>query len=175
MKYIALLRGVNVGGNNMIKMESLRASVAALGYKNVRSYLNSGNLVFETAKVSEKKLAKKIHDSIRTNFGFDISVMVRPSSVIADLVKNNPFEGKFDNDKNMHVFFLDEELAEDKKAMLLAEGSDSEMFAVVDHHVLCLLRIHILDSSVGKGFIDKKLKVASTARNWRTVKALAEM
>ena len=175
MKYVALLRGINVGGNNMIKMEALRASLTALGYKNVQSYINSGNLVFETGKADEKKLAKKIHDAILKDFGFDISVMVRPMSVLVDLVKNNPFEGQFDNDKNMHVFFLEDELPEEKKAMLFAQGNDSEAFAVIDHHVLCLLKIHILDSAVGKGFIDKKLKVASTARNWRTVKTLAEM
>jgi len=175
MKYVALLRGINVGGNNMIKMETLRATFAALGFKNVKSYINSGNLVFDAGKADEKKLAKKIHDAIKKEFGFDISVMVRPSSVLVDLVKNNPFDGQFDNDKNMHVFFLDDELAKEKKELLFAQGKDSEMFAVVGPHVLCLLRIHILDSAVGKGFIDKKLKIASTARNWRTVKTLAEM
>ena len=175
MKYVALLRGINVGGNNMIKMETLRATFSTLGFKNVQSYINSGNLVFETGKADEKKLAKKIHDAIQKDFGFDISVMVRPSSTLIDLVKNNPFDGQFDNDKNMHVFFLDDELAKDKKELLLAQGNDNEMFAIVGPHVLCLLRIHILDSAVGKGFIDKKLKIASTARNWRTVKTLAEM
>ncbi|MGH9821278.1 MAG: hypothetical protein ACRD43_14020, partial [Pyrinomonadaceae bacterium] len=95
--------------------------------------------------------------------------------VIVDLVKNNPFAGQFENDKYMHVFFLDDELAEQKKNLLFAQGNDDEMFAVIGPHVLCLLRISILDSAVGKGFIDKKLKVTSTARNWRTVKALAAM
>lgn len=175
MRYVALLRGINVGGKNMIKMESLKASLSALGYKNVRSYINSGNLVFETSKADEKKVAKKIHDAIEKDFGFDISVMVRPMSTLVDLVTNNPFAGQFDNDKYMHVFFLDDELANDKKDLLFTQRSDDEMFAVIGHHVLCLLRIHILDSAVGKGFIDKKLKIASTARNWRTVKTLAEM
>src|SRR5258707_11507773 len=120
MKYVALLRGINVGGNNMIKMETLRAGFEELGFKNVKSYINSGNLVFETGKADEKKLAKKIHDAIEKEFGFDISVMVRATSVLVDLVKNNPFDGKFDNDKNMHVFFLDDELAKEKKDLLFA-------------------------------------------------------
>lgn len=175
MKYVALLRGINVGGNNMIKMETLRATFSALGFKNVQSYINSGNLVFETGKADEGKLTKKIHDAIEKDFGFDISVMVRPSSTLVDLVKNNPFAGQFENDRYMYVFFLDDELARDKKDLLLAQGNDNEMFAIIGCHVLCLLKIHIADSAVGKGFIDKKLKIASTARNWRTVKTLAEM
>lgn len=175
MKYVALLRGINVGGNNMIKMETLRAAFSALGFTNVKSYINSGNLVFETGKADEKQLVKKIHGAIEKEFGFDISVMVRPTSELVDLVKNNPFEGQFENDKYMHVFFLDDELGKEKKELLFAQGSDDELFAVIGRHVLCLLRIHILDSTVGKGFIDKKLKIASTGRNWRTVKTLAEM
>ncbi len=84
MKYVALLRGINVGGNNMIKMETLREVLAALGFENVKSYINSGNLVFETKKIGRSKvLAKKIHEAIlKAEFGFDISVMVRPMSEI---------------------------------------------------------------------------------------------
>ena len=175
MKYVALLRGINVGGNNMIKMEKLRETVTELGFDNVKTYINSGNIIFETAKTDDKKLAAKIHDAILADFGFNISTMVRPIAEIDELVADNPFEGQFDDDKDLHAFFLNEPLTVEQAASLVAQGTESERFHITDRHILCLLSISILDSSVGKGFIDKKLKVATTARNWRTVKTIAEM
>ena len=81
MRYAALLRGINVTGKNMIKMETLRATFESLGFKNVKSYINSGNIAFDTAKTSDAKLAAKIHDAIQKEFGFNISVMVRTMAV----------------------------------------------------------------------------------------------
>ena len=175
MRFVALLRGVNVGGNNMIKMEKLRETVAELGFADVKTYINSGNIIFDSAKSDGKKLAVKIHDAILADFGFVISVMVRSVAEIADLIASNPFEGQFENDKNLHAFFLNEPLTSEQTALLLAQGTDAEQFHITDRHILCLLSISILDSSVGKGFIDKKLKVAATGRNWRTVNMIAEM
>lgn len=174
MKYVALLRGINVGGKNMIKMETLRATFASLGFENVKSYINSGNLIFETTKTDDGKLAKKIHDAIEKDFGFDISVMVRPMAEIKEVVASDPFAGQFESHKDVHVFFLNEKLTDAQEAFLLEQGNDNELFAIVGRHVICLLKIHITDSAVGKGFIDKKLKVAATGRNWRTVNKLLE-
>ena len=175
MKYVALLRGINVGGNNMIKMETLRATLASLGFANVKSYINSGNLIFETATTDDGKLAKKIHDAIQKDFGFDISVMVRLMAEIEEIIAKNPFAGQFENDKDVHLFFLNDELTAEQEALLFEQANDNEQFAVIDRHIICLLKISILDSSVGKGFIDKKLKVATTARNWRTVNKICEI
>ena len=175
MRYVALLRGINVTGKNMIKMETLRATFESLGFKNVVSYINSGNIAFDTAKTDDGKLAKKIHDAIQKEFGFDISVMVRSMAEIEEVVAWNPFAGQFESHKDIHVFFLNDKLTDEQEALLFAQGNENEIFAVLGRHVACLLRIHITDSAVGKGFIDKKLKVAATARNWRTVKTIAEM
>jgi uncharacterized protein (DUF1697 family) len=175
MKYVALLRGINVTGKNMIKMETLRATFASLGFKNVKSYINSGNLIFETTKTDDGKLAAKIHDAVQKEFGFDISVMVRPMAEIEEIVTWNPFEGQFESHKDVHVFFLNEQLTDEQKAFLLEQGNENEIFAILGRHVACLLKIHITDSAVGKGFIDKKLKVAATGRNWRTVQKIAEV
>ena len=175
MKYVALLRGINVTGKNMIKMETLRTTFGALGFGNIKSYINSGNLVFETRKTDDCKLAKIIHDAIQEGFGFDISVMVRPISEVQEIVEWNPFEGQFESHKDVHVFFLNDRLTDEQAAYLLEQGNENEFFAILGRHVACLLKIHITDSAVGKGFIDKKLKVAATGRNWRTVCMIAEM
>ncbi len=175
MRYVALLRGINVGGNNMIKMETLRSTFESLGFENVKSYINSGNLAFDSAKTDDGKLAKTIHDAIQSEFGFDISVMVRPISEVQEIVEWNPFDGQFESHKDVHIFFLNDKLTDEQEALLLEQGSENEMFAIFGRHVACLLKIHITDSAIGKGFIDKKLKIAATARNWRTVKMLSEM
>jgi len=175
MRYIALLRGINVGGKNMIKMETLRATFESLGFENVVSYINSGNLAFDTHVADDLKLAGAIHDAIQSEFGFNISVMVRTTAEIEQIIADNPFDGQFESHKDVHVFFLNEKLNDEQEALLLAQGNENELFAISGRHVACLLKIHITDSAVGKGFIDKKLKVAATGRNWRTVQKLLDL
>ena len=175
MKYVALLRGINVVGRNMIKMEALRATFSALGFENVQSYINSGNLIFKTAKAADNKLAAKIHDAIVKDFGFDISVMVRSIAEIEEIIANNPFEGQFESHKDVHVFFLERELTADQEKLLLEQANENEFIAVSGRSVYYMLRIRFPDSSLCKGFLERKFKIANTARNWRTVKKLAEM
>ncbi|MEP6903088.1 MAG: DUF1697 domain-containing protein [Actinomycetota bacterium] len=174
MKYVAFLRGINVGGKNKVKMETLREVCAALGFESVKTYINSGNVIFETAKTDDKKLAEKLENAIEKEFALRIKVIVRAIEEIEEIVKNNPFDGQFENDKDLHVFFLDEELSTEKRAALLSNNSETEMFAVIGREIFCLLRVSVLDSLIGKDYIGKKLKVSATARNWRTVNKILE-
>jgi uncharacterized protein (DUF1697 family) len=175
MKYAAFLRGINVGGKNKIQMERLRQICGALGFENVKTYINSGNLRFETAKSADQKLAVKIEKAIEAEFGLKIRTMVRSLAEIEEIVTNNPFEGQFENDKDLHVFFLDEELPEEKRAQLISNNSENEMFAVRRREIYCLLRVSVLDSLMGRDYIGKKLKIPATARNWRTVNKILEL
>ena len=175
MKYVALLRGINVVGKNMIKMETLRATFSALGFKNVQSYINSGNIAFDTAKTSDAKLAAKIHDAIKKDFGFKISVMVRTRDELEKVVEGNPYIGQFESHKDVHVFFLERELTADQEKLLLERANENEFIAVTGRSVYYMLRIPFPDSALSKGFLERKLKIANTARNWRTVKTIAEM
>ncbi len=175
MKYVAFLRGINVGGKNKIKMETLREACAALGFGNVKTYINSGNLIFETEKSDDKKLAAEIEKAIEKEFALDIKVIVRTIAEIKDIIENNPFDGQFENDKDLHVFFLDEEFPTEKRQLLLANNNENEQFAVRNREIFCLLRVSVLDSLMGKDYIGKKLKISATARNWRTVNKIAEL
>ena len=174
-KYVAFLRGINVGGKNKIKMETLREMCHALGYKNVKTYINSGNVIFETAKADDKKLVVEIEKAIENEFSLSIKVMARTIDEIQDIIKNNPFDGQFESDKNLHVFFLKDELPEDKRALLLSNNNENEQFAVRNREIFCLLRVSVLDSLMGKDYIGKKLKTPATARNWRTVNKILEL
>lgn len=175
MKYAALLRGINVGGKNKIQMERLREICGALGFESVKTYINSGNIVFETAKSDDRKLAAKLEAAIEKEFGLKIKTMVRTRAEIEEIVKNNPFDGQFENDKDLHVFFLDEEMPAEKRELLLSHNSENEMFAVRGREIYCLLRVSVLDSLMGRDYIGKKLKVSATARNWRTVNKILEL
>jgi len=174
MKYVAFLRGINVGGKNKVKMETLREACASIGFENVETYINSGNVIFETSKTDDKKLAEKLEKAIEKEFALNIKVMVRAIAEIQEIVKNNPFEGQFENDKDLHVFFLDEELPEEKRKQLLSNNNENEQYFVRNREIFCLLRISVLDSLMGKDYIGKKLKVSATARNWRTVNKILE-
>ena len=174
MKYVAFLRGINVGGKNKVKMETLRGVCAALGFENIKTYINSGNVIFETAKADDKQIAAKIEMAIEKKFSLKIKVMVRSIAEIEAIVKNNPFDGQFENDKDLHVLFTDESLPEEKRKMLLENNNENEQFLVRGREIFCLLRGGFPDSLLGKDYIGKKLKVSATARNWRTVNKILE-
>ena len=188
MRYVALLRGINVGGNTMIKMEELRKTFEALGFKNVTSYVNSGNLAFDaTPGVSsphiskgspdkrETQLTTKIEKAIEKDFGKSVPVMVREQKAIERILAANPFEGEYGSHKEMHVLFLKDEMPKEKQIQLIEAAPEKERFAVKGREIYCHLPMGVADSLLGKSFIEKKLKVAVTGRNWRTVQKLAEL
>lgn len=175
MKYVAFLRGINVGGKNKVKMETLREVCVGIDFENVKTYINSGNVIFETKKTDNLKLAEKLGEAIEKEFGFKIKVIVREFGEIEEIVKNNPFAGQFENDKDVHVFFLDEEMPKDKAELLLSNNNENEQYFVRNREIFCHLKVSVLDSLMGKDYIAKKLKVSSTARNWRTVNKILEL
>ena len=175
MRYVALLRGINVGGNTMVKMEELRRTFEALGFENVASYINSGNLAFDARKTSETNLVKKIEDAVERLIDKRVQVMVREQPDIERVIASNPFGGKYQSHKEMHVLFLRSELSEDQVAWLTDAAPTGEHFQVSGREIYCHLPMGVADSYLGRGQFEKKLKAAVTARNWRTVQKLAEL
>jgi uncharacterized protein (DUF1697 family) len=174
MKYAAFLRGINVGGRTSIKMENLRACFAALGFEQVKTYIQSGNVVFETGKTDDEKLAAKIEAAVEEEF-FKTPVMVRSFDELREIVASNPFAGEEFEDKLFHVVFLREKLPDEKAARLLSNNRPEETFAVRGREVYCLLKRGVADSLLGKKYIDSKLKMPATARNWRTLNRILEL
>lgn len=185
MRYIALLRGINVGGNTMIKMTELKAAFEKCGFEHVVTYINSGNLAFDITvrkparskgvRYTELTLVGLIERAIEKDFGKTIPVMVREQRTIIDILANNPFDGEYESHKEMHVLFLREPMPADKSDELTAKSNENERFVVRGREIYCHLRLGVALSLLGKGFIEKKLKVPVTARNWRTVQKLAEL
>jgi uncharacterized protein (DUF1697 family) len=175
MRYIALLRGINVGGNTMIKMADLKSSFEELGFKNVVSYINSGNLAFDAAKAGEEKLCAKVENAVEKMVGRTVDVMVREQKDIERVIAGNPFKGQFGSHKEMHVLFLKDEMPAEKREQLLAAALEGERYEVKGREIYCHLPTGVADSLLTKGFFEKKPKVSTTARNWRTVEKLAEL
>jgi uncharacterized protein (DUF1697 family) len=190
MRFVALLRGINVGGNSKISMPELRQLFEELGYGNVNSYINSGNVAFDATGIkprvsgpqgrkgparNESFLVNEIEQAIERHFKLPIQVMVREQTAVGHILGNNPYEGEFESHREMHVLFMKGEMPEEKQAQLLEKQTENERFAVRGREIYCHLRLGVADSLLGKGFIEKKLKVPITARNWRTIQKLAEM
>lgn len=181
MRHVALLRGINVGGNTMIKMEELRAMFEALRFGNVASYINSGNIAFDSvisqhaSKEATPKttLSDQIESAIQSTFGKAVPVMVREQRHIQTILDNNPFAGQFESHKEMHVLFLKAELTAGQAALLSELTPPAERFKAIGREIYCHLPMGVAESFLGRGQFEKKLKIAATARNWRTVERLA--
>lgn len=175
MRYVALLRGINVGGNTMIKMPELVALFESLGFVGLKTYINSGNIGFDSPKVAEEKLVGKIEKALEGRFCRAISVMVREQCAIGEILAANPFEGQFASHKEMHVLFLKDELTDEAKAFLADSVPPPERFAVHGREIYCHLPMGVADSYLGRGVFERKLKISVTARNWRTVQKLSTL
>src|ERR1700730_10531435 len=107
--YISMLRGINVGGHKRIKMDQLRASFEALGFDQVKTYIQSGNVFFKTTKLSPAALSKRIEERILRDFGFPVSVISRSRDEMARTIERNPFLSERGIDQeNLLVIFLSE-------------------------------------------------------------------
>ena len=175
MRYVALLRGINVGGNTMIKMDELKAVFSELGFENVKSYINSGNLAFDAKKTTESKLFDKIENAVEAKFGKRVHVMVREQNDIERILKNNPFRGQYKSHKHMHVLFLKEPMPAEKAEQLQESALPGERYEIRDREIYNLLPNGVAGSLLTKGFFEKKPVIPYTGRNWRTVEKLATL
>src|SRR5215831_18318368 len=106
-KFVALLRGINVGGNKLIKMEDLKKYFDALGFKNVKTILASGNVLFESTNDNEDALAKKISDKLKSEQGHDVGIQIRSIDEIQKLANRNPFKKiKVTPESRLYITFL---------------------------------------------------------------------
>ena len=171
--YIALLRGINVGGK-MLKLADLKEAVAALGFEDVRTYLQSGNMVFKAAKASNADLADRIASAIQSHKAMDVKIMVRNIHEWDRVIADNPYAQAEEKPKTVHAFILDDQPGKDRIAILRAKEAGSEEWMIAGD----ALYLHTPDGfgkSVLGNLVERVLKVPTTARNWNTVKALKEL
>jgi len=174
--YVAMLRGINVSGAKSVKMEPLRASFEALGFTDVRTYVQSGNVVFAAKERTAAPLASKIAGRIKRDFGYDVPVLVLRADELARVFEANPFLAEKGIDPaKLHVTFLAGAPAAAglKKMEAMASGRDT---------FRCLrtsIYLHCPDgygnTKLNNNAFERALAVGATTRNWKTVTTLAQM
>jgi uncharacterized protein (DUF1697 family) len=174
--YVSMLRGINVGGNKLVKMDKLRHAVEALGFEQVKTYIQSGNVVFKGAKQSSDKVSKQIEECILKNFGFPVSVISRTLDEIAEIVENNPLLKRSSIDpEKLHVVFLSKAPSAAALKKLAEVTKLPDQSCCVGKEVYLYLPNGVSQSSLWKTPLDRVLSVNVTTRNWKTVNRLHEM
>jgi uncharacterized protein (DUF1697 family) len=174
--YIAMLRGINVLGRKIVKMDRLRSSLESLGFRHVTTYVASGNVIFQAAKQSPDRLAAKISEKIRREFGFSVSIVLKTPQELEKIVNNNPFpKNKQIDVSKLHVTFLSERPATNAQKALesIAAGSDRFHCAALAVYLYCPDGYG--RTKLGNNTLEKKLSVGATTRNWKTVTTLLKM
>jgi len=174
--YIAMLRGINVSGHKTIKMEQLRASLAELGFSNIETYVQSGNVVFEAANDSADSLSTKIEQKILRDFCFSVPVFLTTSKKVAVIIKQNPFlkSPNIDHSK-LHVTFLSEDPPETALEQLQPLAVKPEQFRIMGREIYLYCPNGYGNTRLSNTAIEKKLSVVATTRNWNTVNTLLAM
>lgn len=174
--YIALLKGINVGGNNLIKKTSLQQLCQKLGLMNVKTYIQSGNIVFESNGVTVNELENLLQQHIQTTFLVNTKVFVYTTTQIKTVIENNPFVNHTDYDeKNMYVTFLASQPHENLLATLQEKLQPLEQLFCFENTIYLYCPNGYGKTKVHNQTIIQKLKVEATTRNWKTTNKLLLM
>ena len=174
--FVALLRGINVSGQRQIRMLELRKTCAGLGLKDVRSYLQSGNLVFCTDRADTRKLASDLRTRIAKDFGHDVEVLVLPAKKLIAVAGSNPLWRRLGGEEKLfHGTFLFQPVSEDRFRKLKLPVQPGEQAVLVGQVVLLYCPRGYGRTKLSNFFFEKALGIRATTRNWRTVLALNDL
>jgi uncharacterized protein (DUF1697 family) len=165
--YIALLRGVNVGGRTL-PMADLRASFDSLGHAEVRTYIQSGNVVFRAGSGSKAAVRSEIETAITRDSHLDVTVLLRTPAELTSIVKRNPFG------PDAYVTFLDDKPTAAQVAAIDPAPYAPDEFAVDGREVFIRCANGYGRTKINNAFFERKLVTKATTRNWNTVKLLRE-
>jgi len=171
--FISLLRGINVSGQKLVKMDRLRKSFEELGFEQVRTYIQSGNVVFEAPKSDPAKLSKTIEGKILGDFGFEVSVVTLTAQEMGEAIKKNPFlkEKKIDAARLYVTFFSESPRASALKTLRALDAGPDRL-----HHDGKAVYLHCPNgygrSKLSNNLLEKALAIKATTRNWQTVNTL---
>jgi uncharacterized protein (DUF1697 family) len=166
-RYIAFLRAINVGGR-VVKMDDLKKMLAMPGIKNLTSYIQSGNLAFDSTE-NEETLTKKIETKLLKTLGYEVNTFIKTIPQLEAIVKKTPYK-KHAEDMAQHVSFLSAKPDPDAVKALLALQTEFEQFTITGTEAYILVKKGAYgETKFSNTFLEKKLKVAATTRNWATV------
>lgn len=170
-KFVAFLRGINVGGNKLIKMDDLKKCFAAAGFKNVKTILASGNVLFESTNADEDALAKTIADKLKAELGHDIGIQIRSIDEIQKLADRAPFKKiKVTPDTRLYITFFPEKPKSKLKIPYESPEKDFKILEVSDREICSVVTLSPGRGTLDMmGFVEKEFGKNITTRNWNTV------
>jgi len=168
--YISILRGINVSGHKLIKMDSLKKMFEELSFKNIRTYIQSGNVIFESKKVDTKSLETKIEKQILKTFGFEVPVKLKEKKDWKTVFENNPFlKNRNEDISKLHVTFLSSKPEQTNIDKLLETKFNNDEFVVSENIVYLFCPDGYGNTKLSNTFFENKLKLSATTRNWKTI------
>lgn len=176
IKYLALLRGINVSGHNMIKMDALKKMLENMGFQNVETYIQSGNVFLDSEEENAASVGFKIKQEISKEFGYDVPVIMVSKTDLELCFKNNPYLKEKECDvKKLYVAFISKELSPLAINDLKISNFKPDEAAIDSNRIYIKYAIGAGKTNLDQKYIEKKLNVVSTIRNWNTVTKLLEM
>ena len=175
MTYLALLRGINVGGKRKVSMDALAEVFAESGCTDVETFIQSGNVLFDSAKSSPQELSAVLESGIEKRFGFPVPVVLRTKEQLRLVLCDNPFRVSDDDDSPLHVLFLKGVPPPENAGRLDPERSDRDAFVLRGQEVYLRLPDGGARTRLTTAYFDTTLGVAGTMRNWRTASRLLEL
>jgi uncharacterized protein (DUF1697 family) len=173
-KYVAFLRGINVGGHKTVKMDALKKAFEIMGFSNVKTLLASGNVLFDTAKASESTLASQIEKTLEKTFGHEIGVLVRTVENLQKLADHNPFAGvKVTPQTRLYVTFLSENPNSNLKIPYKSPDGNFKIIQASSSEVCSVATLSPNSRTVDlMSILEKEYGKRVTTRNWNTIERI---
>jgi uncharacterized protein (DUF1697 family) len=169
-KYVAFLRGINVGGNKKVPMAKLKSVLEEFGFKNVRTLLASGNVIFESKKDSLPSLTKKISATLEEAFSFTIPVILRDADQIEKIAGSDPFKNIIvTKDTRLYVTFLSEEPKSKLKIPYISPDKSFQILAIKDKAIFSIVDLSKAGTVEAMAILEKEFGKNITTRNWNTI------
>lgn len=177
MRYVALLRAINVSGQKIIKMEDLRRIMEMPGIKNISTFIQSGNVLFDSAEKDTEKLRIKIEKKLLKDLGYEVETFVRSADEMAAVVKNNPFAETTSAHKTaVYVSFLSAAPTKQQVKNIEAASFDMEQYRVIGRELYCWMIKDMGHKEIfSNKLMEKKLGVTATTRNITSVTKLVDL
>ena len=170
-RYIAFLRAINVGGHNTVKMDFLRRLFESLGFSNVKTFIASGNVVFEITSKNAQALAREIEKSLREALGYEVATFIRTAAELATVADYKPFgQPDLDGAAALNIAFLADVLDDKSSQKLMALRTDIDDFHVHGLEIYWLCRKRQSGSKISNAVLEKALGQKATLRGANTVK-----
>jgi uncharacterized protein (DUF1697 family) len=173
---ISLLRGVNLGGHRKVKMDDLRTLYESLGFEDVQTYINSGNVLFRTAGRDLARLRKRIEDGIESACGFRSEVILRTPADLRGVLARNPFAARPGTDPSrLAIHFLAADPGAEARKQVLAMDAAPEELHCDGRELYIYYTNGMARPKLSLPLVEKTLRTSGTSRNWNTVRKLLEM